>query len=134
DAVVAAARAHVLDALVADVGAAVEAVPPDQAPGAYVRRMLGHLAERPNHARMIVEAVLHGEEPGGEERWKALAGPLGAAREARGLGPGPDVRTLAIATGGAIDAIIAERLRDAAYDAAAAAETVVTMLESALFA
>jgi len=134
DAVVAAARAHVLDALVADVGAAVEAVPPDQAPGAYVRRMLGHLAERPSHARMIVEAVLHGEEPGGEERWKPLAGLLGAAREARGLGPGPDVRTLAIATGGAIDAIIAERLRDAAYDAAAAAETVVTMLESALFA
>lgn len=134
DAVVAAAHAHVLDALVADIGAAVDAAPADRAPAAYVRRMVGHLAERPDHARMIIEAMIHDHRPDSSARWKPLATLLGHAREARGLGPGPDLRTLAIITGGAIDAIVGERLQDAAYDAGAAAEELVVMLESAAFA
>ncbi|MDA0637527.1 TetR family transcriptional regulator [Nonomuraea sp. MCN248] len=133
DAVVAAAHARVLDALVADVGAAVEAAPADQAPAAYVRRMVGHLAERPDHARLIVEAMLHHGRPAPEARWKPLAALLQNAREARGLDPGPDPRTLALITGGAIDAIVGERLRDAAYDAGAAAESLIEMLEAAAF-
>lgn len=134
DAVVAAARAHVIDTLVADVAAAVEAAPADQAPAVYVRRMIAHLTERPHHARMITETLIHDGGPAPEARWKPLATLLGQAREARGLAPGPDLRTLALITGGAIDAIIGERMQDPAYDTEAAAETLIAMLESATFA
>ncbi|MFG1946265.1 TetR/AcrR family transcriptional regulator [Nonomuraea sp. NPDC048826] len=134
DAVVAAARAHVLDALVADVGEAVDAAPPEAAPAAYVRRMVGHLTERPHHTRMIIEALIHDERPASEARWKPLAALLDHARQARGLGPGPDLRTLALITGGAIDALLGERLQDPGYDTASAADALVTMLETAAFA
>jgi len=134
DAVVAAAHAHVLDALVADVGAAVDAAPPDRAPAAYVRRMIGHLTEHPDHARMVIEAMAQGGRPASEARWKPLAALLRNARETRGLAPGTDPRTLAIIIGGAIDSIIGERLQDADYDAQAAAESLIAMLETALFA
>jgi AcrR family transcriptional regulator len=133
DAVVAAAHAHVLSALVADVGAAVDAAPPDQAPAAYVRRMVGHLAERPDHARMIIEVMINDARPDSKARWKPLAALLHHARESRGLTPGPDLRTLAVIAGGGIDAIISERLQDADYDTATAAESLITMLESATF-
>ncbi|WP_106396489.1 TetR/AcrR family transcriptional regulator [Actinocorallia populi] len=133
DAVVAAAHAHVLNALVADVGAAVDAAPADRAPAAYVRRMIGHLTEHPDHARMIIEAMINVDRPDAEARWRPLAALLRSAREARGLAPGTDPRTLALIVGGAIDAIIGERLQDAAYDTEAAAEALVTMLETALF-
>ncbi|GAA3927927.1 hypothetical protein GCM10023085_06390 [Actinomadura viridis] len=134
DAVVAAAQAHVLDALVTDVGAAVDAAPADRAPAAYVRRMIGHLAEHPDHARMIIEAMINDDRPEPEARWRPLAALLWNAREARGLGPGPDTRTLAIIAGGAIDGIVGERLQDAGYDTEAAAESLIAMLESATFA
>lgn len=134
DAVVAAAHAHVLSVLVDDVGAAVDAAPADQAPAAYVRRMVGHLAERPDHARMVIEVMINGGRPDSAARWKPLAALLQDARQARGLGPGTDLRTLALIVGGAIDAIIGERLQDADYDAEAAAESLITMLEAATFA
>ncbi|GAA0964613.1 TetR/AcrR family transcriptional regulator [Actinocorallia libanotica] len=134
DAVVAAAHAHVLDALVADVGAAVDAAPPDQAPAAYTRRMVGYLTENPHHARMVIEAMTADGRPDAEARREPLAALLRRARGSRGLPPGPDPRTLALITGGAIDAIVTERLRDPGYDARTAAEALVTMLETALFA
>lgn len=134
DAVVAAAHERVLNALVADVGAAVEAVPADQAPAAYVRRMVGHLAERPDHTRLIMGAVINGDVPDPSARWKPFASLLQDARQARGLGPGPDLRTLAIIVGGAIDGIISERLQDGDYDAQAAAEALIVLMETALFA
>ncbi|RSN48978.1 TetR/AcrR family transcriptional regulator [Actinomadura sp. WAC 06369] len=133
DAVVAAALDHVLDALVAEVGAAVDAAPAERAPAVYVRRMVGHLAEHRDHARMITEAMAAAGPPAGETRWGPLAGLLAAARGARGLGPGPDPRTLAIIAGGAIDGIVGEWLRDDGYDTAAAADTLVAVLEAALF-
>jgi TetR/AcrR family transcriptional regulator len=134
DAVVAAAHAHVLGTLVADVGAAVDAAPVDQAPTAYVRQMVRHLTERPDHIRVIIEVMINGARPDSEARWRPLAALLQDAREARGLGPGTDPRTLAIIVGGAIDGIISERLRDTDYDAETAAETLITMLEAATFA
>lgn len=132
NAVLAAAREHVLSELVTAVGAAVDAAGPAEAPAAYVRRMIGHLTERLDHARVLAEVLLHEERPDPAGRWGPLADLLGAARRARGLGPGPDLRTLAIVIGGGIDAIIAERLRDPGYDTASAAETLVAMLESVL--
>ncbi|MGR6919512.1 TetR/AcrR family transcriptional regulator [[Actinomadura] parvosata] len=134
DAVVAAAHERVLGELVSEVKAAVEAVPADQAPAAYVRRMVGHLAERPDHARMIIGAIANGDIPDPSARRKPLTSLLQDARQARGLPPGPDLRTLAVIVGGAIDAILAERLQDGGYDAQAAAEALITMLETALFA
>lgn len=134
DAVVAAAHAHVLGTLVADVGAAVDAAPADQAPAAYVRRMVGHLTERPDHTRVIIEVAINDGRPESEARWRPLAALLQNARDARGLGPGTDLRTLAIIANGAIDGIISERLRDTGFDTAAAAEALITMLEAATFA
>lgn len=145
DAVIAAARDLVLADLVADVGAAVGASEVSTAPGAYVRRMVGHLAENPRRARVIVEAGLHeaslrrggvpddGARPASAARWKALADLLQRARPSCGPGLAPERRTLAIAVGGAIDGVVAEMLEDPAYDAVAAAETVVRMLEGELF-
>ncbi|MEQ4722399.1 TetR family transcriptional regulator [Nonomuraea sp. B19D2] len=134
DAVVAAAYERVLGELVAEVKAAVDAAPADQAPAAYVRRMVGHLADRPDHTRMIVGAMINGDPPDPSARWKPLASLLQDARQARGLAPGPDPRTLAVIVGGAIDGIIGERLQDGDYDAQAAAEALIAMLETALFA
>jgi TetR/AcrR family transcriptional regulator len=134
DAVVAAAHAHVLGALVASVGGAVDAAPADQAPAAYVRRMVGHLTANPGHTRVIIEVMINDGRPDSEARWKPLAALLQDARDARALGPGPDLRTLAIIVSGAIDGIISERLRDTGYDTEAAAESLITMLEAATFA
>ncbi|MFI7578904.1 TetR family transcriptional regulator [Kocuria kalidii] len=149
DAVLAAAREQVLAELVADVGAAVDACGATAAPGAYVRRMVGHLAEDPRRARVLVQAGLHeaglhedsprrggapdgGARPASAARWQALAALLRRARPSGGPGPALDPRTLAIAVGGAIDGIVAEMLEDPSYDAVAAAETVVRMLEGEL--
>lgn len=44
------------------------------------------------------------------------------------------MRALAVLTGGAIDGIVGELLRDPGFDGGAAAEALVAMLESALFA
>lgn len=150
DAVIAAAREFVLAELVADVGAAVDASEATAAPQAYVRRMVGHLAENPRRARVLVEAGLHeaglheasrragvvpddGARSASAARWEALAALLQRARAPSGEGPAPDRRTLAIAVGGAIDGLVAEMLEDPSYDAVAAAETVVRMLEGELF-
>ncbi|MFF0989568.1 TetR/AcrR family transcriptional regulator [Kocuria nitroreducens] len=145
DAVIAAARDQVLAELVADVGAAVESSPVSAAPAVYVRRMVEHLTGHPYRARMIVESGLHeaslrpasapgsGARPAPAERWQPLALLLQHARPTRGTGPASDLRTLAIAVGGAIDGLISEKLDDPSFDAVAAAETVVRMLEGELF-
>jgi TetR/AcrR family transcriptional regulator len=140
DAVLKAAYQHVLTALVADVGQAVDAVPPEQAPSTYVRRMIGHFAGHPQHARMIVEARLHqaahDDSPASaaghpsEARWQPLAALLAGARQNRDRTG--ELRTLAVLVGGMIDAVVAERMDDPRYDLEAAAETIVRMLEREL--
>jgi TetR/AcrR family transcriptional regulator len=147
DAVLKAAYQHVLTALVTDVGQAVDEVPSEQAPAAYVRRMIGHFAEHPEHARMIVEARLHqaakdDDTPAGAAghaaaaRWQPVADLLAEARRARGRTGDRtgdrDLRTLAILVGGMIDAVVAESLDDPTYDMEAAAETIVRLLETEL--
>jgi TetR/AcrR family transcriptional regulator len=147
DAVLKAAYQHVLTALVTDVGQAVDEVPSEQAPATYVRRMIGHFAEHPEHARMIVEARLHqaaqdDDTPAGAAghaaaaRWQPVADLLAEARRARGRtgdrAGDRDLRTLAILVGGMIDAVVAESLDDPTYDMEAAAETIVRLLETEL--
>ncbi|MEU5870201.1 helix-turn-helix domain-containing protein [Glycomyces sp. NPDC047369] len=128
-AVVQAAHEHVLGALVEHVGAAVEAAGADQGPAAYVRSMIGHLREHPRHTRMIVEAMVHGDAAHNTaDRWRPLAGLLRAAEGALGPRTDAELRTLAIITGGAIDAVVAERLADPDYDTASAADRIVDLV------
>ncbi|CCQ17553.1 Transcriptional regulator, TetR family [Rhodococcus sp. AW25M09] len=131
-AVVEAAYRFVLDALVADVAAAVGAVRAQDGPQAYVRAMVGHLRAHPRHTRMLIEALGNsalGHTP--EQRWRPLADIIDASVGARGS-RGVDSRTLAIITGGAIDAIVTECMRDPEYDSARAAESLTAMLDAAL--
>ncbi|MFC3965176.1 TetR/AcrR family transcriptional regulator [Nocardia jiangsuensis] len=130
DAVILAAYEHVLAALVETVGAAVDAAGDAGKPAAYARAMIGHLRARPRHTRMLIEAVTGtAAERAPEARWRPLAGLLDGAVRARG-GAGIDSRTAALAIGGAIDAIVAERLRDPGYDTAAAAEVLAAMIDT----
>jgi TetR/AcrR family transcriptional regulator len=132
DALLAAAQAQVLDAMVAVVGAAVNAAAPRDAPSTYVCSMLAHMTAHPQHARMLIEAFSHEGRPDPERRWKPLADLMAAARRSTGNRRTKDLRDLAIITGGAIDAIINERLSDPGYDSAAAAERLAAMVERSL--
>lgn len=135
DAVVDAASAHVLDALVSRVGGAVESAAPAAAPAVYVRTMIDHLQQNPEHIRMIIEAATNQpQDIDRSSRWRDLAATMTAARRARGLDAGGPWRTLAITVGGGIDAIVAERLVDPDYDTAEAAEELVGIMERTLFA
>ncbi len=132
DALVRAAYEHVLTALAREVGAAVEAAATREAPQTYVRSMIGHLREHPRHTRMLVEALSNGEgDHAPEARWGPLAALITAAQVGNGR-RGVDARDLSIIIGGAVDAIVSERLNDPDYDTAAAAEQLVQMIEAAL--
>jgi len=129
-ALVEAAYQHVLAAVVATVGAAVGAAGPADGVSAYVRSMVGHLRERPRHVRMLIEAMTSvAPLTDSKARWSAVADLLAAARAARGLTEPVDLRSAALLIGGVIDAIVAESLADPAYDAAAAAELLVDVVE-----
>jgi AcrR family transcriptional regulator len=129
-ALVEAAYQHVLSALVETVGAAVDAVGPADAPAAYIRSMVGHLRERPRQVRMLIEAITSvAPLTDSKARWSAVAGLLSAARAARGLTAELDLRSAALLIGGGIDAIVAESLGDPSYDAVAAVELLVDVVE-----
>lgn len=139
DAVLTAAYQQVLTGLATQVGEQVEAVPARLAPGAYVRAMIGHLTGHPEHARMIVQAGLAAAalgdraRPPGQERWAPLTSILGEAADADGRTADPDeLRTLALLTGGMIDAVIDEFLDDPTYNTNAAAETIIELLNARL--
>ncbi|MEV8378940.1 TetR/AcrR family transcriptional regulator [Kribbella sp. NPDC056861] len=135
NALVETARAEVLAGLIAAVGEAIDAAPPEDWPAVYVRSMIGHLRDNPRHTRMIIEAAIHTGEPADPAaRWGPLAQVLGAAREARNLTGEVDLRSPAIIIGGAIDAIVSEHVDDPAYDTTAATELVVTMIERTVLA
>jgi TetR/AcrR family transcriptional regulator len=132
-ALVEAAHARVLSELVEAVGAAVDAAGPADAPAAYIRAMVGHLRERPRHVRMIVEAMTSvAPLTDSKARWSAVADLIATARDARGLTGEVDLRSAALVIGGGIDAIVSESLRDPEYDAAAAAELLVSVVERGL--
>jgi len=129
-ALVEAAYQHVLAAVVATVGTAVGAAGPADGVSAYVRSMVGHLRERPRHVRMLIEAMTSvAPLTDSKARWSAVADLLASARAARGLTEPVDLRSAALLIGGGIDAIVAESLADPAYDAAAAAELLVDVVE-----
>ncbi|GAA0607365.1 TetR family transcriptional regulator [Kribbella sandramycini] len=139
NALVEAAHAQVLSALVATVGAAVDAAGPAGAPAAYVRSMIGHLRANPRHTRMIIEAMTNVVPP--EQlveqraaRWSPLAELLRAARAAHGLADDVDLRTAALIIGGGIDAIVQESLSDPSYDTTPAAELLIEALQLAWLA
>ncbi|RZU14212.1 TetR family transcriptional regulator [Kribbella rubisoli] len=132
-ALVEAAHARVLSELVEAVGAAVDAAGPADAPAAYIRAMVGHLRERPRHVRMIVEAMTSvAPLTDSKARWSAVADLIAAARDARRLTGEVDLRSAALVIGGGIDAIVSESLGDPEYDAAAAAELLVSVVERGL--
>ncbi|GAA1570977.1 TetR/AcrR family transcriptional regulator [Kribbella hippodromi] len=148
-ALVEAAHAHVLSALVAEVGAAVETAGPADAPAAYIRTMITHLHNHPHHVRTLIEAatstqVNSREERSAspstsaqavgdaEERWRVVAGLLEAARDARGIAGELDLRSAALVLGGGIDSIVAESLRDPTYDPSTAAELLINLVETGL--
>lgn len=132
DALVDAAHQHVLAALTDEVVRAIETTEDSEGPAAYVRSMIGHMREHPRHTRMIVEAMSHlGSDHQPQERWGPLARIIDAAAEARGSAT-VDSRNLAIIVGGAIDGIVSERLHDAEYDTARAADELAALVNAAL--
>lgn len=132
DALVTAAYAHVLEALVASVGAAVEQAAVIDRPAAYIHAMVAHLRDHPQHTGVLTEVGMEkGFDHEREERWAPLAGLIDAAASARdsgGPGGAADSRALAVIIGGAIDGIVAERLEDDGFDVAAAADLLIVML------
>jgi AcrR family transcriptional regulator len=136
DAVVRAAYESVLEGLTTHVGAAVAARSGAAAVEAYIRSLVGHLHERPERARVITEAIMGDaqitDRPGSAARWQTVADLVEAARIAGDYRSDIDPRTTAIMINGAIDAIVAERMADPAFDTPDAAEQLVEMLRRAL--
>lgn len=134
DALIAAAHAHVLESLVAAVGAAVDAADTADRPIAYVRAMIAHLGDHPAHTGMLVAAAMDGTgDHTRPERWRPLAGLLEAASAAvAGRLTDAEARALAVIVGGAIDGIVAEGVDDEEFDAGRASELLVALLQSYL--
>lgn len=125
-----AAYEHVIGALVEEVGGAVESAEVQDGPAAYIRSMIGYLRRHPRHTRMIIEAMTHDEgDHDSSERWRPLADIIAASHRSRGV-VGVDSRHLAIIIGGAINAIVAERLQDPHYDTSSAAEQLISIIEN----
>lgn len=118
DAVVRAAYAHALGGLVDAVGAAVDAATtPGEALRAYVTTMLEYLAAHPQHARVLadsLDAAVVADRDDRSARWRPVAD-LVAAAQADGTCRAGDPRSLAVALGGAIDGLVAERLADPVF-------------------
>jgi TetR/AcrR family transcriptional regulator len=119
DEVLAATVGHVLGALVAEVGSAVDAAAPDPRAMllAYLRTFRTHLRAHRTHVRLLVEAGT--AAPDDPSRWQNVAEIIRAGQEADAFGEG-DPRTLAVLVNGALDAVVAEWLRDETYDLDAA--------------
>jgi AcrR family transcriptional regulator len=136
DAVVRAAYQTVIDGLTTAVGAAVADRSGVAALHAYIRALVGHLNARPDHARMIIEAITAdaGITDSTEDRgrWETVAGFLDAAKVAGDCRADVNSRSTAVIVNGAIDAIVAQRLADPGFDAVDAADTLVDLLDRAL--
>lgn len=121
---------HVLDAMVESVGEAVASAEVAERPSVYVRSIVAHFISHRSHSRLSVEALIHGEaRTDSSARWRPVAELLRSAREARGVEGPSDSRTAALIIGGAIDAVVGEALEDPGYDAVAASEEIVDLVE-----
>lgn len=133
DAVVTAAHDSVLSALVKTVSDAVEGASVQDRPAAYVRAMIGHLRRHPEHTRMLTQSLTTvAKVESSRLRWAPLADLIDAARNAGSPDRPIDSRSLAISIGGAIDAVVMERLTDSAFATEDAAEMLVEMLQAVL--
>lgn len=120
----------VLNSMIESVGTAIDAAEVADRPSVYVRAMVAHFVNRPSHARLTIEALTHGEgRSESSERWKPVAELIDAARHTRGAEAAPESRTAALIIGGAIDAVVAEALEDPDFDAIAASEEIVSLVE-----
>lgn len=136
DAVVRAAYRAVIDALVGTVGAAVGDQSGAAALRAYIHALVGQLSAHPDHARMIIEAITADagitDSPDDRGRWETVAEFIDAAKAAGDYRADVESGSTAVIVNGAIDAIVAQRLADPGFDAAAAAGTLVDLLDRAL--
>lgn len=121
---------YVLDAMVESVGKAVDSAEVAERPSVYVRSIVAHFVSHRSHSRLSIEALTHGEaRTDSSARWKPVAELLKSAREARGVKSTSDSRTAALIIGGAIDAVVAEALENPQFDAVAASEEIVELIE-----
>lgn len=129
DSVVRAAYAHVLGGLTEHVRAAVEPESGVAALDAYIRALVGHLRNNPDHARMIIAGITADpgitDHPHSPSRREAVAELVAAAGGGR---PGADDRVTAVIVNGALDAIVGEQLADPGFDTAAAAEQLIDLV------
>jgi AcrR family transcriptional regulator len=136
DAVVRAAYASVIGGLTTHVGAAVGPLSGAAALEAYIRSLVGFLHERPERARVISEVIAAdtdvSDRPNSESRWRVVADLVDAAKAAGDCRADVDARVTALIVNGAIDAIVAERLADPAFDTVRAAEELIGLLRRAI--
>lgn len=135
NAVIETAYAGVIAALTETVASAmVDAATARDSIEAYVRTLIGYLADHPTHMRVIVETLMardlkiDGTES--QPRWLPLADAIAKA-QADGQLRAFNARTYAIALGGAIDAICAETLADPDYPLADATDQLVQLIQRA---
>jgi AcrR family transcriptional regulator len=135
DEVLAETVGHVLTALVAAVGGAVDAAAPDPVAMllAYLRGFRAHLWAHRSHVRVLVEASAGGgADPADPTRWENVASMIVAGQEAGSFREG-DPRTFAVLLNGALDGLVGEWLNDSSYDLESAGEVldaaVLRMLE-----
>lgn len=121
DEVLAETVAHVLGALVTEVGGRVDAAAPDPRAMllAYLRGVRTHLRAHRSHVRLLIEAG--GANPTDPSRWQNVAGMISAGQEG-GLFRAGDPRTFAVIVNGALDGLVGEWLTDPDYDLDAAGE------------
>ncbi|KAB2591795.1 TetR family transcriptional regulator [Streptomyces arboris] len=132
DSLIDAAYSHVITVLTDEVAAQIRSAEAADGPAVYTRSMIRHFHEHPQHTRMIVEAAdRDGAHYEPETRWGPLAQLIDAAARERGA-PAVDPRTLAIITGGAIDAIVSEGLHDPTFDTVRAAARLTDLIDMAL--
>ncbi|MFC4564125.1 TetR/AcrR family transcriptional regulator [Nocardiopsis mangrovi] len=110
------------------------AATPGAAVEAYAAAVVGYMAEHPDHVRVITEALgapgATGIEdsPASSSRWGFLASLIERAQAAGEFRGSADARTQAIMVNGAIDAVVAESMRDDGYDLHAAADAVIDLV------
>lgn len=137
-AVIEAAYNSVMHGLTGYVGRRIEAAAgPGAAVDAYVTAMIGYMVEHPDHVRVIAEVLREpndtgiDDSPGSSERWGSLAALIERAQAAGEYRRSIDARTQALMLSGAIDAVVAESIRDDGFRLEEAAIAVADLARRA---
>lgn len=133
--VIRAAYETVLTDMVDHVTERVEAADsPVAAVEAYLAAMIDYAGRHPNRIRMLIEAMVAGDETGvtdrptSPDRARGLATLIRAAQADGGYRADVDADGLAIILGGAVDAVAAARLTDPELDLEAATAQLLDLL------